>query len=150
MATIPRISEYSDSSLLIAQQRVRAYSERVALIEQHAEAVKCRDCEDLLDCGIEAYKWLRKADESLREAAKAGFEVSTEVRESLDLLYRTWLRPCAHAERRIREQQEAGFEISNLADFRAACEFAKRQVCKQEMFAAIDQPFRDDVPESGL
>ena len=150
MATTPRISKNSDSSFLIAQQRVRAYSERDALMEQHAQAMKCRDCEDLLDCGIEAYKWLRKADETLREAAKAGFDVTVEVRDALDLLYRTWLGPCKHAERRIQEQQEAGFEVSNLAEFRDACEFVKRQVREQEMFAAIEQPFRDDTSEPGL
>lgn len=145
MAMVPRISEHSDSSLLIARQRVDAYSQRDALMEQHAEAMKCRDCEDLLHCGIEAYKWLRRADETLREAAKAGFDVGEEAKEALDLLYRTWLRPCERAERRIREQQELGFTIKNLDEFRAACSFVKRQVRKQEMFAALDQAFQGDA-----
>ena len=145
MATIPYISEHSDSSLLIAEQRVRAYSERDALMEQHAQAVNCRDCEDLLQCGIEAHQWLRKADETLREAARAGFDVGEEAREALDLLYRTWLRPCEHAERRIREQQELGFTVAHLDRFRDACEFVRRQVRKQEMFASLDQAFQGDA-----
>jgi hypothetical protein len=150
MATVPRISENSDSSLLIATQRVKAYRERDALMEQHAQAMECRDCEDFLQAGIEAYKWLRQADESLREAAKAGFDVGEEAKQALDTLYRCWLDPCEHAERRIQEQQKVGFPIANLPAFREACTFVERQVRKQEMCPAIEQPLRDDTSESGL
>ena len=35
----------------------------------------CRDCKDFLRRGIEAYRWLRQADHTLRQAAIAGLEV---------------------------------------------------------------------------
>jgi hypothetical protein len=145
MATSPRITEHSDSSLLVAAQRVRAYTERDALMERRAQAMEGRECEDLLQCAVEAFNRLKGADETLREAAKAGFDVGEEVKEAIDSLYRTWLAPRERAERRIRECRERGFSIENLDQFRAASRFVERRVQKQDMFAALDEASRGDA-----
>jgi hypothetical protein len=107
--------------------------------------MKCRDCEEFLEAGIRAYKRLRQAEETAQEAAREGIEVSPDVAAAIKVLYRSWLRPCVHAEQRIMEQEKAGYHVSNLADFRGACEDVKKRVQAFDMYDAIDDAFEGRV-----
>ena len=79
------------------------------------------------------------------EAAKEGIAVSPDVVAAIKLLYRSWLRPCVHVEQRILEQEKAGYQVSNLADFRNACEDVKKRIQAFDMYDAIDDAFEGRV-----
>jgi hypothetical protein len=135
-----------DFSIQLAQKQVEAYSAKDdELMATHQQAMECRDCEEFLDTGIHAYQWLRRAEETAREAAREGIEVSPDAVAAIKLLYRSWLRPCAHAEQRIREQEAAGYHVSNLADFRSAGDDVKKRVQAFDMYDAIDDAFEGRV-----
>lgn len=111
-------------TLRIAQNRVRAYTdESDDLMKRHEEAMECCDCEDLLQIGIDAHKWLRRAEDTMREAVYLGlFEFTHEVKETLDILYAAWLEPCEFAEKWILFLDKREYIPDNLAAFRNACE----------------------------
>ncbi len=134
-----------DFSIQLAQKQVEAYSAQDELMATHHQAMKCRDCEEFLDTGIRAYKRLRQAEEMAQEAAREGIEVSPNVAAAIKVLYRSWLRPCARAEQRILEQDQAGYQVSNLADFRGACEDVKKRIQAFDMYDAIDDEFEGRV-----
>ena len=134
-----------DFSIQLAQKQVAAYSAQDELMANHHQAMKCRDCEEFLDTGIRAYQRLRQAEETAQEAAKAGIEVSPDVVTAIKVLYRSLLRPCVHAEQRILEQEQAGYQVTNLADFRRACEDVKKRVQAFDMYDAIGDAFEGRV-----
>jgi hypothetical protein len=135
----------SDYSLRLAEKHVEEYRDKDAIISRHEEAMECCDCEDFLQLGIEACKWLRRADRTLRQAAVKGFDVPPEARDALAKVYRFWLLPCPHAEERIKQQKSRGFTLGNLKDFQEACEHVKQQVRLLGMEEQLESAFQGGV-----
>lgn len=113
-------------ALIIARRRVHDYAtESHELMQNHAEAMECRDCEDFLAKGIDAFKWLRNAEDTMREADYQGvFEFSEPIQQALDALYEMWLVPCRFADTWIESIAARGYVPDNLKKFREACEEA--------------------------
>ena len=89
---------------------------------RHAEAIDCRDCEDLLQLGIDAFKWLGRADRVIRSAVYRGLaEYDPSLDVALAALYAEWLKPCTFAEGWIAQQEQRGFRVDNLAEFPSSC-----------------------------
>ena len=126
----------ADYSLQIAERRVELYSD---LMAQHREAMACYTCEDFLEAGIQAEKWLRKADETLREAARLGINTPDEARAEIDKLYARWLLPCPAADEMIAHFQARGFQISRLQAFKEAEQNVRRRIAKNEALADLDE-----------
>lgn len=113
-----------------ACNRINSYrDESEALMARHAEATECRDCEDFLCMGIEAFDWLARADEAIRSAVYSGvMAFNPEYDSTLAALYSEWLKPCEYAERWIVLQQNRGFHVDNLEEFRRCCQEARAVV----------------------
>jgi hypothetical protein len=107
-----------------ARLHVHNYSDQSDdLMRRHAEAIECRDCEDFLQLGIDAFKWLGRADRVIRSAVYRGVaEHDPSLDVALATLYAEWLRPCTFAERWIAQQESRGYRVDNLAEFRVCCE----------------------------
>ena len=135
----------SDLSLRLAEKHIEEYRDRDAIISPHHEAMECRDCEDFLELGIEAYKWLRRADRMLRQAAVKGIDVSAEATDALATLYRCWLIPCSHAEERIKQQEDRGFVPRNAEAFRDVREQVKQQVRLLGMEEQLESAFQGGI-----
>ena len=114
-------------ALRIARERVGRYrDESDDLMRRHAEAIDCRDCEDFLQLGIEAFNWLGRADQTIRQEVFAGrLEHDPEVDSALAALYSEWLKPCGYAEHWVAVQRERGFRVDNLEEFRKCCREAQ-------------------------
>ena len=134
-----------DYSLKLAEKHVSEYSNQDSFNERHREAMECRNCEDFLELGINAFKWLTQADETIRQAAIEGLEVSENIPEVIATLYRAWLRPCDRAEALIKEQRERGFRLKNLNEFRDACDFVRQQVRLMDMENTLNKAQQDDL-----
>jgi hypothetical protein len=106
-----------------ASRHVRRYTNESAdLMRRHAEAIDCRDCEDFLQLGIDAFDWLNRADESIRRAILSGrAEYDPKVERTLLVMYTRWLKPCEHAEKWIAVQEKRGFRVENVERFRECC-----------------------------
>lgn len=129
-----------DYSLQIASNHVDRYRRRdEKLMVEHRQAMECRDCEEFLQSGIEAFNWLAHADMTMREASVLGLEVPQDTVSALETLYRVWLLPCAHAEEMIAKQRERGYEPSNIQEFRDACHKGRRAVAKLDALEILEQ-----------
>ncbi len=111
-----------------AKSRVHEYEqyqhEIDDLLVRCAEANECRDLEDFLKLGIDAYDWIERADLWLRGAVASGSLTRDEeeaVCAAIDTLCRGWLRPCKFAREWIARIQAMGFEIDNLNRFQECC-----------------------------
>ena len=113
--------------------------------------MECRDCEEFLLQGMTAFRWLRHAEETFRQAALENLCTSQEdmellkgAMEALNILFAAWLRPREDTEKRIASL--AGqFDVAHAADFRAACEYVQRKMQKIEMQNAIEDAFQGGV-----
>lgn len=118
-----------------AREHIRAFAgEGDCLIDRHNEAMECRDCEAFLQMGIDAFNWLVKADLVLRKAAADGdFSYTQDVDEKLKHLAKWWLRPTKVAEEWIKVQQQRGYSLENLQEFRKCCEEIRAIVAFNEL-----------------
>src|SRR6476660_6132653 len=89
-----------DFALAIAQRHVHQFvDDSESLLKRNAQGIECRECEDWLRAGIVSARWLRRAEEFLREADYQGlrpFDALTQ--ESLGSLYADWLRSAERAD----------------------------------------------------
>jgi hypothetical protein len=143
----------TDYTLELARKYLGDYEGQYdEIMARHAEAMECRDCEDLLEHGLNAFQWLRRAEEVLRQTARAGIcktpEDNQSIRdghEALNGLFSEWLRPCQHTEERIAQQEKLGFTPARAEEFRSACEYVRRRVRKVELHEELEQAFSGDV-----
>lgn len=111
-------------ALILARRRIHEYADGTASwARHHADAMECRGCEEILHKGINAYKWLRRAEETMREADSEGlFDFDSELRSGVGELYEAWLQPLPLLENWIVTLQQKGFCLDNLAEFEATRE----------------------------
>jgi hypothetical protein len=116
-----------DLTFKYARQHVAHYREEDdKLIAAHREAMDCFDCEAYLQLGIDAFNWLVKADAVIRRAIYRGvYEYDPDVEAALQELFRGWLEPCPNAEKWIMLQEQRGYTVSNVNEFRNCCEEVK-------------------------
>lgn len=128
-------------TLRTARQRVRDYqSESDDLVARRPEAIEGRDVEALLQLGIDAFRWLIRADAEIRAAVFSGALPHDEAREAaLGALCKAWLAPCEFAERWVAAEVQRGRAVDNLAEFRK---------CREEMQAivAFQEGGSDELP----
>jgi hypothetical protein len=107
-----------------AQKHVANYKQESKLLMQaQQEAMDCRDCEAFLQLGIDAFRWIIRADRVVRSAFYNGVaEYDHGLDGQIAVLCREWLTPCEYAEMWIAKQLERRYQISNLAEFHKCCE----------------------------
>lgn len=102
------------------EQYVKQYEFAMHL---HYAKMDCYECEAFLQLGIDAFRWLLRADYGLRQGIYGGtIEYDAKAEATLEQLFRTWLVPCEFADRWAKSQCDRGFVVSNLSDFRKCCE----------------------------
>jgi len=123
---------------------VQSYSKESAdLMDRHAEAMDCWNCEAFLQMGIDAFHWLMRADRTARMAIYRGEkEHDPAFENSLNQLCAGWLTVSHFAEQWIEKQLTLGYEIDNLEEFRD---------CVDEMKAIVEssKPGSSDLPLPG-
>jgi hypothetical protein len=129
-----------------ARRHVRFYARQSQLMERHEEAMECRDCEDFLQLGIDALKWLQRAEEELRLSVYSGERLnSVELSDGLDRLYHVWLMPVHSAEQWIAAQAARGYTPDNIHEFRHACEQA-REIVENRDWSRVSECSRSIQP----
>jgi hypothetical protein len=93
------------------------------VINLHRHAMDCQDCEDLLKIGIEAFQWIVRADQVLRQNLDSIQDPT--IFEDIDQLVLQWLRPVQKVQRLIDKHQKRNFELDHLSEFLECVETAK-------------------------
>lgn len=115
---------------------------RTELLAQHREALECWDCDDLLRLGVEAFAWIRRAEENLSAAVRQGAPYDPDMEQTLTELYEQWLEPCEAAEEWAKEVRSRGYELKHLDEFRRVWQEAQdtleqRAIAHQGLSALI-------------
>ncbi|MGO8747292.1 MAG: hypothetical protein ACLQNE_15005 [Thermoguttaceae bacterium] len=131
-------------ALRIARQRVEGYeAAKKYIIEEHNEAMDCLDCEAFVQMGIDAFRWLIRADETIRRAIAAGrLSFDADVDAALRRLFVDWLRPCEVAEKWASRQHQRGNPVENYEELRKCREEAAAIVASfaEEANAILPEP----------
>jgi hypothetical protein len=101
----------------IASKRIDEFE---STMRAHFEAMDCRDCEDHLLLGIEAFRWVESAQHGAARAMAAnGF--SQQLYDAITALYRRWLQPCASTIEWAESHRENNYDVRFLAEFKRCC-----------------------------
>ena len=110
------------------------------VITRHEDAMECRDCEERLQRGIDALRWLQSAERTLRQADYEGLRTfSPEAQQALYNLYEMWLATCEPANKWIAALGTKGYVPDNLALFTEACESATDLVQRRYYSDAVNE-----------
>ncbi len=110
-------------------QNFERESTAAVVMQEHHDAMECRNCEDFLQLGIDAFHWVMNADCRMRVAVSEGDVAADDSFELLLLaLCSQWLVPCAFAEQWIARLEADGFKLDNAEEFRN---------CRREMSAIV-------------
>lgn len=127
--------------LELAKLRVRRYrDESESLMTRVRAAEECRQCEDFLKMGIDAYHWIASAEETIRAGASEGLvEITPEIDSAFAAVYRMWVIPCEFAEKWVAIQEARNFSVDNLEQFRECCEAAADWLERREWVELSDE-----------
>lgn len=113
----------TDTVFDLARTTTQDFTFTDPVLQDHAIAMECRDCEEMLDRGMRAYKWLMTCDETRQAADARGLmEYRGELYEEVTNLFRQWLVSARHAEQWIRQLEQRSYAPANLPQFQAASE----------------------------
>lgn len=106
-------------NLELAQRRLERYSHMASDVIAHvANGHNGANCIDFLQHGIDAYRWLVRAEETLRAASyESLFDFSADVQETFDALYLSWLKSSELAEAWIASHQQAATPSEILREY---------------------------------
>ncbi len=106
-----------------AKSLVTGYENEAALHARPNESVECRNCEDFLQLGIDAFDWIVRADRLVRHAMFNGIGEfdHDQAEDAICALCRGWLEPCELANKLVAFQHQRGFRVDNLDRFRECC-----------------------------
>lgn len=109
----------SSLELSLAKKYIEEYAAHDdAVMRDHYEAEECVRCERALQAGIKAFKWLRRADEAIREAANANISIDPQLPQLIERLYRLWLQLHEPTERRIAMSEGRDYRLDHAAEYR--------------------------------
>jgi hypothetical protein len=115
--------------LRAAKRHVANYEEESELMADQPDMSESLDCEALLDLGIDAFRWLQRATQVVRNLAlREDSEQINRAEASLRRWRKAWLRPCETAESSVAVQIARGLPVANLDRFRACCDTMRRIV----------------------
>lgn len=129
-------------ALRTARRHVANFADECEIMRGHREAMECRDCDTVMQLGIDAFAWLIRADECLRAAVYEGMGYDADADEAIRELFRGWLRPCEPVNKWIEIQAQRGYHLDNLEEFRK-CEREVRSIVKAWDADAMTDAMRD-------
>lgn len=136
--------------LQIASSQVQHFEDEVdPVVQQHQAAEDCSNCERFLELGINASKWLARAEEAFTVAEAEGLiERTASLDNAIKVLYQRWLDTGERAERWIARVQLNDYSIDNLQDFRVSAarvrDWLERRAWYEESQAAAAQRFAEE------
>ncbi len=113
----------TDTVFDLARSTTQDFSFNDSVLQAHQIAMDCRDCEEVLDRGLRAYKWLMTCDETRQAADACGLiDYRGELYEEVTGLFRQWMDSARHTQEWIRRLEQVRYAPANLPKFLDAIE----------------------------
>lgn len=130
--------------LAIAQKRVNEYTDDSARANGDTDAGGGR--KNWLQTGIEAYRWISRAEETIREAVAQGL-IDQAIYEhsilpAIERVYTDWLTPFEHVEALVVNQSNGVGDSGTLAEFRQCGENVRDWLERHEWTSAAKRSRR--------
>ena len=96
------------------------------MLRDHAEAMECRDCEDCLRLGLQAFEWIRTAHAHFQAdvlSGDAAFDDNFE--QVITGLYATWLAVSEVVEPWVAKLENRGYTVEAAGKLRECCQEAR-------------------------
>jgi hypothetical protein len=107
----------------LACSKIRDFDDFDAVMKEHLAAMDCRGCEEFLEFGLNAFKWLISCDEAMHEADAQGLrDYRGALYDDVTGLFRMWQRRSQDALAWIARLEQRGYTPDNVSRFHAACE----------------------------
>ncbi|MGW8256122.1 MAG: hypothetical protein ACWGMZ_01420 [Thermoguttaceae bacterium] len=134
-----------------AMREVAAYSNQsVEIMQQHNLAMECRDCEDFLQLGIEAFNWIQRSWQNYQQRIFDGqASHDPQVEKRFTELYRHWLETGDKVGQWIRIQTGRGYYPDNLDEFKKYCEEV-RDILEQRSLLEKGKKARANCPNEDI
>jgi hypothetical protein len=130
----------STLALREARRHVNTFTDESEIMQSHQQAMECLDCEAFLQVGIDAFRWLIRADETIRRSIYRGLaQYDKDTDQALRGLFIAWLRPCKIANQWIAVQQGRAYHLDNLDEFRG---------CEREVLAIVQSMEADQLTDA--
>ena len=92
------------------------------ILADRRDADQRQDCDDCLQLGIEAFRWLQKASAGYQDDVYSGrSEYDDDAERQITDLYERWLKPCTAAKSWIVDLHERGLPPGNSGEFHRCC-----------------------------
>ena len=119
--------------LALAQKSLQEYSAET--LNGDVDSEKTAATERRLRQGIEAFKWITRPEETIRQAVYEGLiEFSRDFDGALEALYCGWLAPYERVQALTRQQILRGGELDSVAEF-VACRDSVRDWIERHEWA---------------
>jgi len=144
-------------TIVEAQESLARYERKTDYYEEHwkqdhQEAMRCFDFEEVLAFGLSLYDYLNRIDEAWRaKVHRQLISYDAEFDRLIEELYRLWLKPCDRILNRLTSF-EKHFEVEGAKEFRAACREVKGLLTPDEEFFSQDRlvRLRDEAVAANL
>ncbi|HET6880434.1 MAG TPA: hypothetical protein VFI31_09780 [Pirellulales bacterium] len=121
------INAMKSLELAIAEKQLSDYARDAVCASSGAD--ECSQAECRLDRAVEAFRWIARAEEAVRQATYEGLtEFTPQVEESLDSLYRRWLGFSETTECDLIKLDEQGCIAANASEFREVAAQAREKI----------------------
>jgi hypothetical protein len=109
-------------------------------MKRHRKAMESVNCEAFLQLFIDAFHWVTRADEAMREAVYEDIaSYDSEAEQIVVDLFQAWLKPCDYAEQWIQFELTQGNSFDNHEEFRQ---------CTAEVRAIVTANESNHMPEA--
>jgi hypothetical protein len=113
--------------LAIAQKRLRGYSAELARDGEESE--ECLECQRRIDEAVEAYRWVTRAEESIRQGVYEGLiEFTTQLDDAIQSLYRDWLALCEQTETLLARHLDRGGDPVDAGELSELSSLAREKI----------------------
>lgn len=117
---------FKNLDLELAECQLQQFEHDDPVLRDHREAEDYWRCEEFLKVGIEAYKFLSRAEEAFIVADVAGIaEYSAELQSFVKALYGRWLATCPSAVEWINRLSAQGHDVENRKAFLACVDLVQ-------------------------
>lgn len=118
------------------------------LMQDHKEAMECMDCETCIQLGLDAYKWLVRADEQFNQSVAQGImEFDKMIADTIENIYSIWYDLSNKMNTWIDLQITRGFELNNLRKFRECQRLVKAAISESDEMPKAIIDLRDSAIE---
>lgn len=133
----------SRDALLTAKKRLSEFELDESLMIAHAEAMFCRDCEEHVQHGLEAFSWVELVAHQAERGERFSNLSVDELRLVVAQLFVDWLKRAEQAKGWVDKCTGIGFTIENTSKLLACIDSAHDWIESYDLQMIASRSFED-------